>query len=189
MRHAFLSGAALILAIAGGSSLATQHAMAASPADYSSGARAAGQGPTVYAPGSKGGVSLPGQSLTAEQAAHAEYPVLFPNLMTGLQSDHFYLIDVQPDGPTRSKERFDIFFFGEGAMTEALHPLREETIERWDSVFIEDIDVVERLQEGHASSAATGGRFAPAQDQAVHHFQRRILERMLGRQKAAAAAD
>src|SRR5215472_17160504 len=47
MRHAFLSGAALILAIAGGSSLATQHASAASQADYSSGARAASQGPGV----------------------------------------------------------------------------------------------------------------------------------------------
>src|SRR5215472_16562733 len=47
MRHAFLSGAALILAIAGGSSLATQQASAASQADYSSGARAASQGPSV----------------------------------------------------------------------------------------------------------------------------------------------
>jgi choline monooxygenase len=156
---------------------------------FFAGSDAAGQGTTVYAPGSKGGLSLPGQSLTAEQAAHAEYPVIFPNLMTGLQSDHFYLIDVQPDGPHRAKERFDIFFFGDGAMSEALRPIREETIARWDSVFIEDIDVVERLQEGHASSAATGGRFSPAQDQAVHHFQRRILERMLGRQKAAQAAE
>lgn len=156
---------------------------------FFAGPDAGGQGTTVYAPAVAGGFSLPAQDLTAEQAAHAEYPVLFPNLMTGLQSDHFYVIDVQPDGPHRTKERFDIFFFGEKAMSENLAGLREETIARWDSVFIEDIDVVERLQQGHASSAATGGRFSPAQDQAVHHFQRRILERMLGRQKAAAAAE
>jgi len=156
---------------------------------FFAGADAAGQGTTVYAPGSLRGMSLPGQSLPAELAARAEYPVIFPNLMTGLQSDHFYLIDVVPDGPGRTRERFDIFFFGEEAMTGELEAIRSETIERWDQVFIEDIDVVERLQQGHASSAATGGRFSPAQDQAVHHFQRRILERMLGRQKAAAAAE
>jgi hypothetical protein len=47
MRHVFLSGAALILAIAGGSGLATQHAIAASPAGYSSGLPAASRGPGV----------------------------------------------------------------------------------------------------------------------------------------------
>jgi hypothetical protein len=47
MRHAFLSGAALILAIAGGSGLANQHAITASPADYSSGPPAASGGPGV----------------------------------------------------------------------------------------------------------------------------------------------
>jgi hypothetical protein len=47
MRHAFLSGAALILAIAGGSGMATQHAITASPADYSSGPLAASPGPGV----------------------------------------------------------------------------------------------------------------------------------------------
>ena len=46
MRRLFLSGAALILAIAGGSSLASQHAIAASPASYSSGPQA-GRGPAV----------------------------------------------------------------------------------------------------------------------------------------------
>jgi choline monooxygenase len=156
---------------------------------FFAGSDAAGQGTTVYAPGSLRGMSLPGQSLPAELAARAEYPVVFPNLMTGLQSDHFYLIDVLPDGPERTRERFEIFFFGDEAMTGELEAIRSETIERWDTVFLEDIDVVERLQQGHASSAATGGRFSPAQDQAVHHFQRRLLERMLGRQKAAAAAE
>ncbi|HEY2110941.1 MAG TPA: aromatic ring-hydroxylating dioxygenase subunit alpha [Dongiaceae bacterium] len=156
---------------------------------FFAGSDAAGQGTTVYAPGSLRGLSLPGQSLPAELAARAEYPVLFPNLMTGLQSDHFYLIEVLPDGPERARERFEIFFFGEEAMTEELEAIRAETIERWDAVFVEDIDVVERLQQGHASAAATGGRFSPAQDQAVHHFQRRLLERMLVRQKAAAAAE
>jgi hypothetical protein len=47
MRHAFLSGAALILAITGGSGLAAQHTITAGPADFSSSPMAAGGGPGV----------------------------------------------------------------------------------------------------------------------------------------------
>ncbi len=156
---------------------------------FFAGADAAGQGTTVYAPGRHGAFALPQQALPADLATRAEYPVLFPNLLLGLQSDHFYLIEVLPDGPGRTRERFEIFFFGDEAMADALEPVRSATIERWNGVFVEDIDVVERLQLGHASSAATGGRFSPAQDQAVHHFQRRILECMLARQRMASAAE
>ena len=47
MRHAFLSGVVLILAIAGCTSPATQHATTASPAGSSPGLRAVSQGPSV----------------------------------------------------------------------------------------------------------------------------------------------
>jgi hypothetical protein len=47
MRHAFLFSSALIVAIAGGAGLATQHAVAASAVGSSSGPRAAGPGPRV----------------------------------------------------------------------------------------------------------------------------------------------
>jgi choline monooxygenase len=156
---------------------------------FFAGQDAGGQGTEVYAPGSKDGLSLPSMELPDDTVKRGEYPVLFPNLMTGLQSDHFFLIDVIPLTPELTRERFDIYFFGDEAMDEAHRAIREQTIERWDEVFREDIDVVERLQQGHASPAATGGRFSPAQDQAVHHFQRRIVERMLGHETLAAAAE
>ena len=47
MRHAFLSGAALIVAIAGCTSPAALHTVTASPAGRTSGPQAAGQGPNV----------------------------------------------------------------------------------------------------------------------------------------------
>ena len=47
MRHAFLSGAALIVAIAGCTSPAALHTVTASPAGRTSGPQAAGQGPSV----------------------------------------------------------------------------------------------------------------------------------------------
>jgi choline monooxygenase len=155
---------------------------------FFAGEDAAGQGTEVYAPGAKDGTSLPAMALPPDLARRGEYPVLFPNLLTGLQADHFFLIDVVPVAPGLTRERFDIFFFGDGAMDDAHRAIREQTIERWDQVFREDIDVVERLQQGHASPAATGGRFSPGQDQAVHHFQRRITERMLEREGRLAAA-
>jgi choline monooxygenase len=156
---------------------------------FLAGREAGGQGTEVYAPGSKDGLSLPAMTLPDDQARRGEYPVLYPNLLTGVQSDHFFLIDVIPVSPGVTRERFEIFFFGDEAMDEAHRPIREQTIERWNEVFVEDIDVVERLQQGHASPAATGGRFSPVQDQNVHHFHCWILERMLGRERRAQAAE
>jgi choline monooxygenase len=156
---------------------------------FFAGSDAAGQGTTVYAPGNKDGRSLPAMPLPADLVQRAEYPVLFPNLLTGLQADHFYLIDVIPVAPDLTRERFEIFFFGEEAMDESHAGIREHVIERWNDVFVEDIDVIQRLQDAHESPAATGGRFAPAQDQAVHHFQRRIVELMQVRESRARAAE
>jgi len=156
---------------------------------FLAGHEAGGQGTEVYAPGSKDGYSLPAMTLPEDQVKRGEYPVLYPNLLTGVQSDHFFLIDVIPVSPTLTRERFDIFFFGDESMDEAHRPIREQTVERWNDVFVEDIDVVERLQQGHASPAATGGRFSPVQDQVVHHFHCWILKRMLGREAHAKAAE
>jgi choline monooxygenase len=146
-----------------------------------------GQGTNVYAPGSKDGRSLPAMALPGDQVLRAEYPVLYPNLLTGVQSDHFFLIDVMPVSPGVTRERFEIYFFGDAAMDESHRPIREQTIERWNDVFVEDIDVVERLQQGHASPAATGGRFSAVQDEVVHHFQRWAIEGMLRRERPAGA--
>jgi len=156
---------------------------------FFAGGDAGGQGTTVYAPGAKDGQSLPALDLPADLVRRAEYPVLYPNLLTGLQADHFYLIDVVPVTPDLTRERFEIFFYGDEAMDEPHAAIREHVIERWNDVFVEDIDVIERLQEAHASPAASGGRFAPAQDQAVHHFQRRIVELMQARESRARAAE
>jgi choline monooxygenase len=156
---------------------------------FLAGSDAGGQGTEVYAPGTKDGQSLPAMTLPEEWAKRGEYPVLFPNLLTGVQSDHFFLIDVIPVSPGVTRERFEIFFFGDESMDDAHRAVREQTIERWNDVFVEDIDVVERLQQGHASPAATGGRFSAVQDQVVHRFQCWLLERMLGREARAAAAE
>src|SRR5437764_1164801 len=133
---------------------------------------AGGQGTTVYAPGSKDGEALPAMALPEDQVTRGEYPVLYPNLLTGIQADHFYLIEVVPMSPAVTRERFDIFFFGDAAMDDAHRAIREQTIERWNDVFVEDIDIVERLQQGHASPAATRGRFSQVPHHVAHQFQR-----------------
>jgi choline monooxygenase len=156
---------------------------------FLAGTDAGGQGTEVYAPGNKDGQALPVMALPEDQVKRGEYPVLFPNLLTGVQSDHFFLIEVIPVSPELTRERFEIFFFGDAAMDDSHRAIRKQTIERWNDVFVEDIDVVGRLQQGHASPAATGGRFSPVQDQVVHHFQRWVVERMLGREALASAAE
>jgi len=54
---------------------------------------------------------------------------------------------------------------------------------------IEDILSRAAVEAVCRPTAATGGRFSPVQDQVVHRFQRRGVERMLGRDALATAAE
>ena len=148
---------------------------------FEAGEVAYGQGTTIYAPNLKCGLAFPELSGLDERArAAAEYPLIFPNLMVGLHRDHLFLINTIPLAPDRTLERFELFFVDDAASDGALAPAREETRERWNSVFLEDVAIVESMQRGRRSPAMDGGRFSAVQDTLVHLF-----ERMVGRRMAA----
>jgi choline monooxygenase len=142
---------------------------------FNSAGTAFGQGTRVYAPafGEEALAELEG--LSESDRRKAEYPVLFPNLMMGLQADHLFVIAANPLAPGVTEERFDYFIVSGGEHRRAAI---ETSMQRWDKVFREDIDVVERMQEGRASPAMDGGRFVPERDDGLHLFQRRVAEEL-----------
>jgi hypothetical protein len=95
-------------------------------------------------------------------------------MMMGLQADHFFLIDVIPVAPGVTRERFDIFFFGEEAMDEAHRAIRERTIERWDGVFSKEQGKNEKaplrgvLGFGFHRGGCCGGRYGPRRRSPAH---------------------
>jgi len=145
-----------------------------------------------YRPSATGDLALPSfPDLSPDQALVGEYPVVFPNLWLGVQADHFFALVVYPVSARLTRERQHIYFVGDEAMSERLRPLREEIIERWRRINVEDIDITEALQRGRASLGFDGGRLSPVQDFGNHHFQRMVVQALAraSTERAESGAD
>ena len=120
----------------------------------------------------------------------AEYIALFPNVLLGLHRDHYYAVLIQPEGPGRTRERLEIFYFHDAARGKEYEAARRENRARWLSVFAEDQGAVEGMQRGRLSPGYDGGVFSPAMDRPTHAFHKWIAQAMLqGRQSRLATAE
>ena len=59
-------------------------------------------------------------------------------------------------------------------------PAVDELLAFWDEVNREDIAIVERVQDGLADPAYTGGRMCYRFEESVHRFQNMVVDRMVG---------
>lgn len=138
-----------------------------------------GQVTENYCPGGIEGRQLPAFPELDETAGRrGEYPVVFPNLMLGVQRDHLFGIIVRPDGSGRTVEDLHVYFADEAALGPEYAETRDKLLDGWVEVFTEDIDVVERMQKGRASSAFDGGVLTPYHDGPTRRFMA-LVERSL----------
>jgi len=120
----------------------------------------------------------------------AEYISLYPNVLLGIHRDHFYAVLIQPDGPARTRERFEIFYYDEAVQGASFAVARGANRDLWQTIFAEDRDAVESMQRGRASPGYDGGIFSPVMDVATHSFHKWIARALLdGRQPRLAAAQ
>lgn len=145
--------------------------------DIDRGENYAGQGSSSYAApaGIPGNIS----SWPSEQMNFAEYPVLYPNTLLGLQSDHFFTMTIMPIDETTSLERVQLMFLGDVATEDEYAEHRSATVNAWQEVFSEDIFAVEGMQAGRKSPAYQGGVFSPVMDQHTLHFHQWIAKRLI----------
>lgn len=108
----------------------------------------------------------------------AEYPVLYPNTLLGLQSDHFFSMTIMPIDETTSLERVQLMFLGDVATDDDYAEHRASMVSSWTEVFSEDIFAVEAMQSGRQSPAYEGGVFSPVMDQHTLHFHQWIARRL-----------
>src|SRR3546814_673351 len=143
--------------------------------------RLAGQGSTAYRPSlSADGRQFPAHpGLPARWDGAAEYLALFPNVLFGVHSDHFYSVMLEPLGVDRTREHFEIYYFDEAVRGDGYADLRATNARQWRTVFEEDRGVVEGMQAGRASPAFTGGVFSPAMDTPTHCFHQWMAAALL----------
>ncbi|MHC8510080.1 MAG: aromatic ring-hydroxylating oxygenase subunit alpha [Rhodospirillales bacterium] len=148
-----------------------------------------GQGTRVYQAltGAGGETFSRFKNLSEQWDAGAEYLALYPNVLLAAQNDHAYAFVIEAHGRQKTVERVRIFYASEDMTGPAYAAMRDANRKLWDSVFLEDVGVVEGMQRGRASPAFDGGKFAPVMDAPTHWFHRWTAEQLTG--KTAAAAD
>jgi choline monooxygenase len=97
------------------------------------------------------------------------YLWLFPNLMLSVYPGNLQLNLVEPDGPDKTRVRFE--WYGQdagtdGATTDAIR----KAVDLADVVQHEDIAICEAVQRGLQSVAYTRGRYSVKRENGVFHF-------------------
>lgn len=142
--------------------------------------RFAGQGTLVYQPIlSEDGRRLPRlASVPEDWATRGEYVSLFPNVLLGIHSDHFFAVRLAPQTAGATVEELEIYYFSEAAVSGDHTDLRRTNLRLWGQVFEEDIFAVEGMQRGRRSAAFDGGAFSPVMDRATHSFHTWLAARL-----------
>jgi choline monooxygenase len=135
-------------------------------------------------------VGLPAISgLSGSDAESARFIWLFPNVAINVLPNHLFLICAHPLGPARTRETTYLLTHPESA-SDGSH---EEAVDRlagfWDEVNREDIEIVERVQQGIATTPFPGGRLCYRFEEPLHRFQNMIIDRMVGIQRVPPGDD
>jgi len=130
-----------------------------------------GQGSYNYNLSDVAGTRLPRfPNWPQDRLRQAEYVSLYPNVMLGMQADHFFAIILEPRKKDVTVENLRLFYVGEEACGDEYAACRHSQLEAWKVVFGEDIFAVEGMQAGRQSPGFTGGVFSPVLDGPTHHF-------------------
>ncbi|MEL6375199.1 MAG: aromatic ring-hydroxylating dioxygenase subunit alpha [Pseudomonadota bacterium] len=102
------------------------------------------------------------------QKGRAEFLSIFPNIMMGVHNDHIWCGMLLPQAHDHTLEYMELYYHGESATDPAYADARRMCRDRIYEVFLEDKEVVERMQTGRHSPAFQGGALSPALDEPSH---------------------
>ena len=137
-----------------------------------------GQGTRVYELASVAGTELPLiEGWPADKLRYAEYISLYPNVLLGLQADHFFSVIVMPHRVDAVIEKIQISYVGDAVRDDRFASCRAAVLQSWDTVFREDVFAVEGMQAGRNSPGFDGGVLTPIQDVPTRHFHAWVANR------------
>lgn len=127
-----------------------------------------GQGTLVYQQlKADDGTAFPDfENLTDDWRNGGEYIAVYPNVLLGVQRDHWFVIVLEPIAQAQTREHIHLYY----ASANTDDALRQKNAGLWKEVFEEDIFVVEGMQKGRQAPNFDGGHFSPAMDGPTHCF-------------------
>jgi choline monooxygenase len=86
----------------------------------------------------------------------------------------------RPDGPGRAVEETFLPSHPESLESPSADKELDQLAKFWDLVNLQDIEIVERVQEGIHNPAYLGGRMCYRFEEPLHRFQNMIIDKMVG---------
>jgi phenylpropionate dioxygenase-like ring-hydroxylating dioxygenase large terminal subunit len=141
-----------------------------------------GQGTLVYKPlahdDGKSFADFPGLPAKWDQAG--EYIAFYPNVLFGVHRDHAYAILLEAVDETTTVEHVEIYYASQAMQAADWAEQRATNAALWQSVFAEDVFVVEGMQKGRYGEKFDGGKFSPVMDGPTHCFHHWAASQVLG---------
>lgn len=113
---------------------------------------------------------------------------LFPNTAVVVLPNHAFVLLTDPQGPDHTVEDALLLAHPDSVPGDAAERL--DHLERfWDLINQQDLDIIERVQQGLTDPTYTGGRMCYRFEEPVHRFQNMIIDRMVGIHRVPAGDD
>lgn len=129
---------------------------------------------------SGGWLGLPQLSTLAPPESKAAYFIwLFPNVAMNVLPNHSFLMITTPTSAGSTIEETRILVPPDSEPGLERETALDQLGQFWDLVNAQDIEIVERVQDGLGSHAYEGGRMCFKFEEPLHRFQNMIVDRMV----------
>lgn len=124
---------------------------------------------------------LPALSSLGEQDADSgRFVWLFPSCALVVLPNHAFVLLNRPVGPRRTVETAVLLTHPEALDDTAAQDGLDQLEKFWDLVNRQDLEIVERVQEGIENPAYRGGRMCFRFEEPLHRFQNMLIDSMVG---------
>ncbi len=122
----------------------------------------------------------PLSSLRGQDADSGRFVWLFPSSALAVLPNHAFVLLTQPVSPDRTVETAVLLTHPESLDDPAAEDGLDQLEKFWDLVNRQDLEIVERVQEGIANPAYRGGRMCFRFEEPLHRFQNMVIDKMVG---------
>ncbi|MBW0103938.1 aromatic ring-hydroxylating dioxygenase subunit alpha [Pseudonocardia sp. KRD291] len=122
----------------------------------------------------------PLSSLGEQDADSGRFTWLFPSTALVVLPNHAFVLLNRPVAPNRTVETAVLLAHPESLEDPAAEQGVEQLDKFWDLVNRQDLEIVERVQEGIENPAYRGGRMCFRFEEPLHRFQNMVIDKMLG---------
>ena len=122
----------------------------------------------------------PIDALDSEDAESGRFVWLFPNTALVVLPNHIFIIIAHPKRSGFTVEETILLAHPESADVPGSEEALDQLAHFWDLVNLQDIEIVERVQEGVSNPAYRGGRMCYRFEEPLHRFQNMVIDKMVG---------